>query len=191
MSLLWVLLAKKGDLLALQKRRDIYRYVGRFPGMHLREIARALDMTPNHVKYHLQHLEKHGLVSSKKEDGYWRFWPREEGSTGHRDQVDARDKKRLSILRRPVPLHVVLLLLDRGRATHRDLLAEVDVSHSTLHYHLKKMTDAQILDSEKDGRERFYWIPEPDGLLELVLKYQPPNTIVHKFLDAWEQLEIR
>ena len=33
-------------------------------------------METNHAKYHLRYLEKHGLLSSRREEGYWRFFGR-------------------------------------------------------------------------------------------------------------------
>lgn len=178
------------DHLALETRRRIYNLLQEYPGLHLSEVARRAELGTNHAKYHLEVLEDHGLVSSRKEDGYWRFFPKVESDLGPKEVLDQRDKDLLSLLRREIPLHITLLMLEAGEATHSDLLEEVDVSGSTLHYHLSKMEDADLLESRKEGRKRFYWIDEPDQVAKLLIRYEPPDELVAGFLDAWESLSL-
>lgn len=170
-------------------RRRLREQVRAYPGMHLRAIARELGIQLNLAKYHLRRLEKVGDVSSRKEDGYWRFWPREEGSIGMRDHIDRRDKQILSFLRRPVPLRVVVHLLDAGQATHKELVAAVEVAYSTLHYHLGKLQEAGVVVAERDGREKVYRLQDPLHTRRLLKDYKPPRFLVKGFLQAWEDLE--
>lgn len=143
-------------------------------------------MDANQVKYHVGRLERCGLVTSRREGGFLQHFPREEGSLGLREAVPAGEKAALALLRRPVPLHVTLLLLDRGEATHAELLPEVAVAHATLHYHLQRMEAAGLVESAKEGRERRYRLREPDRTEGLLLRYRPPDALVRGFLDAWE-----
>lgn len=185
-----VFLARRDDLLALESRRTVYQFLERYPGLHLREVARGTGMDPNHVKYHLQSLEKNGLVSSRKEDGYWRFWPTESSSVGKREVLSPKDKKVVALLRREVPLHVTLLLLEQGEAKVKDLVEKVGVSQSTLSYHLRKMEKDGLVEARKEGRERHYRLIEHDRIQGLLLQYKPPDSLVKGFLEAWEQLEL-
>ncbi|MDX1610747.1 MAG: helix-turn-helix domain-containing protein [Candidatus Thermoplasmatota archaeon] len=178
------------DHLELETRRRIYEFLQDYPGMHLSEIARSVELGTNHAKYHLEYLEKHGLVSSKKEDGYWRFYPKIETEIGHRDVLDQRDKAFMSLLRKEIPLHVTVLLLDLEEATQSTLGEDIDVAASTLHYHLSKMEDTGLVESRKEGRQRFYWLSEPERVAALLMRYEPPDSLVKGFLDAWESLEL-
>jgi predicted transcriptional regulator len=188
---LWIVfvVTRKG-LLELDSRRRLYEFVTKFPGLHLREIARGVELDPNHAKYHLQYLEKHDLVSSRRQDGYWTFWPRHDEGGATQEAVDRRDKDILAFLRRPVPLHIVLLLLDRPDLNQVDMLEHVGVGQSTLHYHLKKLEAAGVLVSQRPGRERVYQLLEPERLLGLLMRFRPPDSLVQGFLEAWEQLEL-
>ncbi len=186
----FVFLIRRDDLLELESRRRVFEYVQKFPGLHLREIARGTELHPNHVKYHLQYLQKHDLVSSRKEDGYWRFFPREEGSVGLRETVGADKKKILALLRQPVPLHTVLVLLERNQASQGELAQAVGVAQATLHYHLGKMEREALVMSWKDGRERYYRLADERVVAELLLRFRPPDALVQGFLDAWETLQI-
>lgn len=176
---------RRAEVLELDVRRRLHRTLQKYPGLHLRELARATGLEPNHAKYHLQYMERHGLVSSQQEEGYWRFWPLE---TKGSKTVDRRDKRILALLRREVPLHVTLVLLDRGEASLGDLGEAVGVSLSTLHYHLGKMADADLVDSRRDGRRRLFRVVDAERVRSLLVRYQPPDRLVSGFLDAWESL---
>lgn len=166
------------------------RCVEDFPGLHLSEVARQCGMDTNHAKYHLGYLQKHGLVSSKGDGGYTVFFPRRAGPLGTQEAVDAGDKAVLALLRQPVPLHAVLVLLDRGSCSHAELDAKIPVSRTTLHYHMGKLEKAGVVASRKEGRERLYSLADGDRVLGLLLRYRPPDSLVAGFLEAWEALEL-
>jgi predicted transcriptional regulator len=166
----------------------VFRCVEEFPGLHLREVARQCGMDPNHAKYHLQALERHGLVSSREQGAYQVFFPRAEGPLGPQETVGRDEKEALALLRQPVPLHAVLLLLDRGACAHAELEAEVPVKRTTLHYHMAKLERAGLVQSWREGKERRYRLAEADRMLALLVRYRPPDRLVAGFLEAWEAL---
>ena len=181
---------RREDVLDLDTRRRLYENVETYPGLHLSELARACGIETNHAKYHLEYLESRGLVASQRDAGYTRWYPRMEGPQGLRDVVGAREKEILAMLRRPIPLHVTLLLLDREFATHVEMLPLVGVAHGTLHYHLKNMERIGLLESSKAGRERRYRLAQRDALFALLLRYKPPDRLVQGFLTAWDDLSL-
>ena len=185
-----VFLAKKEDLLALEARKRVYEYVQRFPGLHLREIARGVGMETNHAKYHLRYLEKHGLLSSRREQGYWRFFAKEEGSLGLREAMAPQEKTVLALLRQPIPLHAILLLLEQENLSAEELRGKMGVAHSTLLYHLDKLERAGVLASDRAGRERRFRLVDRDRIAAQVTRFRPPDQLVQGFLEAWEQLEL-
>ena len=185
-----VFLATRDDLLELDARRRVYEQVTKYPGLHLSELARSTDLEVNHAKHHLRYLEKHNMVSSQREDGYWRFYPRREGPLGAQESIGADDKKILALLRRPLPLHVTLLLLNHQEMNHAQLREKTGAAHGTLHYHLKKMEKDGHLESLKEGRERRYRLREHEKALRLLIEHRPPDRLVKGFLEAWEALEI-
>jgi len=168
--------------LKVGKRKDIYRLIERFPGLHMREIKRKTDMSINLVRYHLQQLKKYRIIVEVEEDEYKRYYPRE-GEM----KVDAKDKKYLALLREKIPLFVVVFLLDQGEpSTHGEIKSELDIAPSTLSYHLNKMQEKGLI--EKKGRK--YWLKEPDRIANLLVKYEPPNDIIDEFIDLWESLSL-
>jgi predicted transcriptional regulator len=168
----------------------VYRIVEAYPGLHLREVARQAGMDPNHAKYHLNYLERHGLVSSREDGGHLTLFPRAQGPAGLQESVPAGDKGTLALLRQPVPLHATLLLLDRGQASHGELEKAVPVARTTLHYHMAKLERAGVVESLREGRERIYRLRDHDLTLGLLLRYRPPDALVQGFLEAWEAVAL-
>ena len=169
------------DVLELETRRRIFDLVQKNPGLHLSRIAEILGMRTSLVEYHLLYLEKNELILSTKESGYSRYFSK--GSIG----VD--DKKIIAVLRQDVPLKIVLFLLKSSRSQHKEILENVDVSPSTLSYHLKKLQNNGIISVQTFGEERGYFITDREGILRLLIKYKPYN-LIDSFKDIWIDLGV-
>lgn len=170
-------------------RERIYDQVKAHPGLHLSEIARHADVGTNHAKYHLRVLEDEDMVSSRRSDGYWRFYPLEEGDVGRKEVLPPEEKEWMSLLHREIPLRTTLLLLREERVTAGDIREALDVAASTVHYHASKMMDADLIRGYKDGRTRVYELTDPGRVENLVDQYQPSDPLVEGFLAGWEELE--
>src|SRR5437667_11899162 len=68
--------SKDEDILAVQTRKDLYDFVRRNPGFHLRGLARALNLFITLADYHLRFLERHDRITSSMDGEYKRFYPR-------------------------------------------------------------------------------------------------------------------
>ena len=169
------------ELLELETRRTIYDLVSRNPGLHLSKIAEILKIRTSLVEYHLLFLEKHRIVRAVKESGYMRYYI--EGMIGK------SDKKILSILRQEIPLRVILFLLKNDNAKHKDIIKNVDISPSTLSYHLKKMVDHGIIYLNKHDKNRGYSITNKEGIIGLLVQYKPYD-LIDSFKDVWVDLSV-
>lgn len=171
------------DPLELATRRRAYDLVASVPGLHLREVARRLDVDVRTAQYHLEHLGKHGLVAESVEGGFRRFFPRTEGL---REVVDARDRRALGLLRRPVPLYVALLLLTRGAATHGEIAQGADVSASTVSYHLARLEREGVVGREGDR----YALRDPNRIARLLYAHRPEPDLLDRFADLWQDFTL-
>ncbi|MEF8873204.1 MAG: winged helix-turn-helix transcriptional regulator [Candidatus Thermoplasmatota archaeon] len=166
----------------VENRKKIYEVIEEYPGLHMREIKRKVGLSMNLVRYHLNQLKKYRLVSEEKEDEYNRYYP----NKGER-KVDLRDRKMLGILRKKIPLSIVLFLLNEdGSAPHGEIKDELEIPSSTLSYHLKKMVEKGVLEKV----EGEYRLTDPDGIMDLLITYEPPQDIVEEFIDLWENLSL-
>src|SRR5437588_11170831 len=168
--------SKDEDILAVQTRKDLYDFVRRNPGFHLRELARALNLSITLTDYHLRFLERHDLITSSMDGEYKRFYPRSTpGLADPHPALTAADRQVLGFLRQPVPLRVMNFVMEREDATHKMILEQVPVSPSTLCHHLKKMQAAGIID-RAESKDRGYRILNPKSVARLMATYELAST---------------
>lgn len=163
------------EILDLAARRRIYAYVTSHPGAYLREIQRALDAPMGSLEYHLDQLEKAGLVAIEQ-DANKRFFPA---------RTSAEDVRLLSLLRREALRRIVSILLETGTCTHKELVARTSYPPSTVTFHVAKLVEAELVDRERDGRETRLTLRDPKQIHALLVRYQP--TFLDRVLDAFLQ----
>ena len=179
-------MAMDEDILAVKTRRDLFEFVRKSPGFHLREIARALGLSITLADYHLRFLEKHELVSATMDGEYKRYYPRSlPGTEDARPALTDAQKQVLAFLRQPVPLRILAFLMERESATHKEILESVPVAPSTLSHHLKKMHLAGVL-QRVEGADRGYRVGDPHTVARLMATYElaSPDQ-VDTFLRVW------
>ncbi len=164
--------------LELENRRKIYEVIERYPGLHMRDIKRRTSLSLNLVRYHLEELRKHELITKTETEGYKRYYPRKDKDF----QLDKKDKNILALLRKEKPLKITLYLLNEHEATHQELAEELDMAPSTLSYHLKALKERDILKQE----DKLYSVVQPKKIDELLTLYEPPKDIIDGFIDLWE-----
>ncbi len=168
------------DPLELETRRKIYDLVNDQPGIHLSKIADRLEMNVSLAEYHLRFMVKHDLIRTVKKGGYKRYFPEKER---------VKDKEKLIELRKEIPLRIVLFLLENERATHKEIAEELDLAPSTLSYHLKNLTEEDILESKSYGKEKGYAVKDRKEIVQLLVKYKP-HEVLDGFADIWKDLKI-
>lgn len=177
------------EVLAVRSRKELYEFVRANPGYHLREIARATNLSITLADYHLRFLEKHELVTSVMDGEYKRFYPRYAlGDADARPALTDREKTTLGFLRQTVPLRVVSFLMEREAARHKEVLGQVPVSASTLTHHLTKLVSAGILARDPDQR---YRVADGKGVARLMVSYDlaTPDQ-VDTFVRVWGEFRI-
>lgn len=177
------------EILAVRARKGVYDFVRANPGYHLREIARASNLSITLADYHLRFLEKHELVTSAMDGEYKRFYPRYAlGDADARPALTDRQKACLGFLRQPVPLRVVSFLMGREAAQHKEILEQVPVSASTLTHHLKKLVAGGVLTRDPDQR---YRVSDGKDVARLMVSYElaTPDQ-VDTFVRVWGEFRL-
>lgn len=167
----------------VEMRRRILEFVNQYPGLHLRELQRRAQTSAMLVEYHLNVLERLGLVTSLEEGGYRRFFPARDAKV----PLGKTEKMWLGMLRQPVPLGIALFLLENPGATHKMLADIVPVTKSTLTYHLKNMeAGGLILRDPPGGRE--FRLQDAQRVLALLRAYSPTPDMVSAYGQMWDQI---
>jgi predicted transcriptional regulator len=176
-------MTEKGNLLDLETRRRIYRYIQDNPGIHLRGLSRELDMPLGTVEYHLHQMERNQLLSSREEGRFKAFFVAE--------GMDRRDKDILYYVRQEMPRRIVLHLLEHPGATHTELCDTLPVGASTVSFHLKKLMAAGLVAEEKSGRRKHFRVLDGDRIAAVLIRYRKSflDDLVDRFARIWLTME--
>ncbi len=134
-------------------RNDLVDLISFNPGINLSSIRNELQLSQGAVSYHLRRLEKGGVIYSYKGMKERRFYP---ASMGY-NQVENRsaaDEVR-SIIANPTGARIIEIL-GRGDSTQSQIVKEVGVSPSTVHWHMDRMEKVGIIRKRREGRTVIY-----------------------------------
>lgn len=140
------------DILSVASRRRIYECVTTHAGAHLRDVARRCTMPLGTSLYHLDYLETAGLIVSRRDGRYKRYF------AAH--AIGRREKEVLSLLRHDAPRRLIEALLARGPSTQRELCDAVGVSRSTVSFHLNRLVVDQVVTRTPRRPEATYEVTE-------------------------------
>ena len=175
-------------VLDVETRRAIFEAIAGNPGLHLREISRRLSLKASLVEYHARALLDKGLIMEVRQDGYRRFFPADgpgEGMTA----FSSRHRGMLHLLRQEIPVRIVSLLLEKEMMSHKRLLEELDVSGSTLSYHLARLRVAGMVIRYRDESGKGFRLSDPKEIMWLMMRGKLEHaSVVDGFISTFEEL---
>jgi predicted transcriptional regulator len=171
-------------ILELNIRREIYRFILMYPGLHIRELSRKLNVPKSTMIYHLNYLEKHKILTSKTDGGFTRFYVSQ--------TVENIDKKMLQILRQNLPLKIILFLLRWPNSTNKDISKYLNKHRTTVAFHLKKLQEMNIVECDISSNETRYIIKNHEDIYRLLITYKKRLfdeniSIILDWLEEWHK----
>lgn len=167
------------DALEQETRRRIFDHVAAHPGQHMRELQRQLAMSAGTLEYHLHVLVREGLLAERRQGRYVRYFVAA--------QVGRQEKDVLGLLRQAVPRKLCALLLMHPDQSHGELLRQFQLAPSTLTFHMKKLTEAGLVEARREGRETRYKVAQPDVVGRILVEYKASflDDVVDRFADVF------
>ena len=185
------------SILDLQRRRELYEYISQNPGLHMRDISRKMNVPFTSLKYHLNYLEKNGLVISREDGRYTRYYiPLE---------ISENEKKILNCFRKRISLHIILWLVVIVQCSQKDLSKYLHKHPATIGFHLQNMKNAGIIEQiaidqgviykkkhphfikrKQISSEKIYVLKDHFQIYTLLKKYKEPisdKTIVAGIIE--------
>ena len=155
----------KSKLLRLGKRERIYDYILKYPGLHIRDLSRSLNMSKTTLIYHLRYLKKHRFIEENLYENYTRYYAVK--------QIDRNHKKMLNLLREKATRRVILYIALNHFSSIDEISKHIHKDRSTVSHHLKKLNDAGVLQCRKINGEKKYVLYEGTGqILAVAINYQ-------------------
>ncbi len=143
---------KRSFLLMHPVRREIYKIVSESPGNYFFDIANELQLPHGTAFWHLKKLEDAGLVKSIKFAGKRLFF-----STSLRGE---EIEKAFVVLKSEATQHVFQYIVDNEGCYQAQISEALQNHHDTIRHHIQRLIDANLIRSEKKGRNVFYYISE-------------------------------
>ena len=157
----------------LETRKRVFDLVVQNPGVHLREIERLTNLPLGVVRYHLDRLQREGLIEPKEDRYFKRFFPK--------DRIPNVPTETFSVLRQESLRRLVLLLLNNPGTTHQSLKNMLGVPASTLSTYLSILLKKNVVRREKRGKENLYFIVDEESVMKVLLVYRP--SFLDKLVD--------
>ena len=162
-------------------------FIQRFPGVHLREIRRRLQIPFGTLDYHLYQLGRKGMVSVRFQGGYKCCFP--ETPVGQGTPIPETSKLLLALLRQEVPRAILLFLYLEGPTSPARLGVAVATTGPNLSYFLRRLESTGVIDRQGRGSQRIVRLTDPRSVHEVLLRYPPlPETSVDRFVRFWSEL---
>ena len=67
------------DVLGHRTRKAIHQYISAYPGVAVTTIQNALGLSEGTLRYHLQYLERHNIISSRQQGNFRCCFPCQDG----------------------------------------------------------------------------------------------------------------
>jgi len=169
--------------LKLPVRKKINDEISNSPGIHFRELQRRTNSAVGSLQYHLEVLQKVHLIKTQKKGKFVRFFP----VIG--EQSD-EDKETLSLLRDENVRRIVLLMLSKSKVNNKQISDFLEISPSTVSFHLQKLEDAELIKKRKTGRQAFYSLNDPVKAKEVIIGFRKSflDDLVDSFVEVWTEI---
>lgn len=146
------------NVLDTEIRKNLYEYIDEYPGSHLREIARELDLKPSNAAWHLRKLEQTNLIRSRNIGGKRVYYLVEGGVETRREAIAE------SVLKNQNAQKIMFYLQDNPRKHLLEIANALDLNHHTVKWHIKKLYMAELLDGDTSNSVYPVYFPTEVGI---------------------------
>lgn len=123
-------------------RANIYQLIVANPGISFGSITRELRISNGTGQYHLRVLERFNYVNSRRTGKHTRYYPMGTESTTLSETQE----------------RIVMVIKENPGISQSDVARELDTSRQLVNYHVKKLTDKQVIIVQKQVNSSFCFL---------------------------------
>ena len=157
----------------LETRKRVYDLVVTKPGVHLREIERETSLPLGVVRYHVERLQREGLIFAEEDRHFKRFFPK--------GRIPNVPTETFSALRQESLRRVVLHLLNNPGSTHSSIRDALQLPASTVSTYLSILVKKNVVRRERRGKENTYFVTDEESVMKVLVVYRP--SFLDKLVD--------
>lgn len=132
----------KENVMKNRTRREILDVIHQDGPMHFRDIMRSTGMTPNRTKYHLFVLERFGMVTRRQIGKFLVY-----SSSRKTQESDVIH----FAMKNPSRRRIISYLLEHGESGASEIARYVNLTRSTVRYHLAQLQKMHIVKTSSQG----------------------------------------
>jgi predicted transcriptional regulator len=160
------------------QRDRIHEYIAANPGAHFNTLARALDLAPGQVQYHLKKLRRQDRIVEDRRYGRTHYF-----TPGY----DDHERGAIAVLRRETARDILLYLLEHGPTAPDAVTDSLDIARSTLEWHLDHLTEQDLVEKRRDERNHVTLaVSEQDRAVRLLEEIVP--SLSDRMCDRFTRL---
>ena len=145
------------NVLDTEIRKHLYDYIDEYPGSHLREIARELDLKPSNAAWHLRKLEQTNLIRSRAIGGKKVYYLVEGG-------VEAKQRAVAeSILRNQNARDIMAYLSEHPGKHLLEIAHALSINHHVVKWHINKLYEAELIEGDTSNSAYPIYYPTEIG----------------------------
>jgi predicted transcriptional regulator len=155
------------NVLDTEIRKNLYEYIDEYPGSHLREIARELDLKPSNAAWHLRKLEQTNLVRSRAIAGKKVYYLVEGG-------VEAKQRAVAdSILRNKNARDIMQYVSEHPGKHLLEIAHALTINHHVVKWHINKLYEAELIEGDTTNSAYPIYYPTEIGreFVETYIEY--------------------
>jgi len=136
----------KKNILKFETRKQIYDFISENPGAHIKKISENIGLSKTNIIHHSKLLIKLDLIEERKDGNCRRLYAKH--------TISRKEKELIDLLRKDTPRRIFLYLLFSISFNKTELSKELNLSTSTLSYHIDKFLKLGIIEIApyKDGK---------------------------------------
>lgn len=171
------------EVLVLPVRKRLYDLIKVSPGLHFRELKRKSGLAIGSLQYHLDILGKFNFIKTKKKGKFVRYFP-------FAFEENVEEEQLLALLRDENIKKIALVLLTKRNVTNKRLAKLLELSPSTVSFHLKKFEESGLIKKQQFGRKIFFELTDKKKIKQVLLGYEKSfvDGLVDNFVEIWEKL---
>lgn len=154
---------QKDTVLDHPKRSEIYSLVAERPGIHLQSLCDETGLSRTAVTHHLRLLEKQHMIVSKKQGRSIHFY-----QNGGR--YGSEMKQAYAVLQNERSNAIAQFIQEHPGAIQKNLCGALGIDASVAHWHVKRLREANLVDSVRQGRTVAYF---PSAALQDAVAQSP------------------
>jgi DNA-binding transcriptional ArsR family regulator len=136
---------QRDDALENDTRREVYEIVEENPGVCIQEAADQADVSYSTASYHLKRLVRMDYVT-REEDGNKVLYYKNGGT------FTAEERDLIPILQNEEAMRVFHHIVENPWCYRAQVADALDVSHTTVNWHLDRLQDADLVEEHREGR---------------------------------------